>query len=298
MNTTQPPRATDLQSPSDASLPTTRLFSLAPTGGEARGEGEKRRAVRTRPNLRAPFGTVIEPARRLSSAALPLTPPSPPVGAREFAFGRRTVSRAHLALFFLSLFFCQLSRAAVPTDAEIRDAYHKSYRYEKAQNYADAIKALAPVVDAYPTAYTVNLRLGWLNYLTGGFATARKHYETAIKAAPDSIEAKLGHTLPLMAQEKWDDAAAVARQVLRIDPSNYTANLRLAYVLRLQKKFDAAEQILNGMLVLYPTDISLLTEFALIKLAKDNKPEAKRVFNDILTLDPENVTAKAQLSKL
>lgn len=194
--------------------------------------------------------------------------------------------------------FCLGLPAAPPTDAEIRDTYHKSYRYEKAQNYADAIKALSPVIDAYPTAYTVNLRLGWLNYLTGGFATARKHYETAIKTAPDSIEAKLGHTLPLMAQEKWDDAAAVARQVLRIDPSNYLANLRLTYVLRLQKKFDAAEQILNGMLVLYPTDISLLTEFALIKLAKENKPEAKRIFNDILTLDPENVTAKAQLSKL
>ena len=205
---------------------------------------------------------------------------------------------ALLALIFLSPFFCQLSPAAAPTDAEIRDAYHKSYRYEKGQNYADAIKALSPVVDAYPTAYTVNLRLGWLNYLTGGYATARKHYETAIKTAPDSIEAKLGHTLPLMAQEKWEETEALAKQVLRIDPSNYLANLRLSYVLRLQKKFEAAEQILNGMLVLYPTDLSLLTEFALIKLAKDNKPEAKRVFNDILTLDPENVTAKAQLSKL
>ena len=203
-----------------------------------------------------------------------------------------------LAFCLFTFAFCLLTHAAAPTDAEIRDAYHKSYRYEKAQNYTDAIKALAPVVDAYPTAYTVNLRLGWLNYLTGGYANARKHYETAIKTAPDSIEAKLGHTLPLMAQEKWEDAEAVAKQVLRIDPSNYLANLRLSYVLRLQKKFDAAEQILNGMLVLYPTDISLLTEFALIKLAKDNKPEAKRVFNDILTLDPENVTAKAQLSKL
>ena len=203
-----------------------------------------------------------------------------------------------LAFCLFTFAFCLDLPAAPPTDAEIRDTYHKSYRYEKAQNYADAIKALSPVIDAYPTAYTVNLRLGWLNYLTGGFATARKHYETAIKTAPDSIEAKLGHTLPLMAQEKWDDAAVVARQVLRIDPSNYLANLRLTYVLRLQKKFDAAEQILNGMLVLYPTDISLLTEFALIKLAKDNKPEAKRIFNDILTLDPENVTAKAQLSKL
>ena len=169
---------------------------------------------------------------------------------------------------------------------------------EDLQNYTDAIKVLAPIVTAYPAGYTVNLRLGWLNYLTGGYATARKHYEAAIKTAPDSIEAKLGHTLPLLAQEKWEEAEAVAKQVLRVDPSNYLANLRLAYALRLQKKLDAAEQLLGAMLVLYPTDVSLLTEFALIKLAKDNKADAKRLFNDVIVLDPENVTAKAQLSKL
>lgn len=203
-----------------------------------------------------------------------------------------------LAVCLLLSVSCLATRAAAPTDADIRDAYHKSYRYEKAQNYADAIKALAPVISAYPQAYTVNLRLGWLSYLAGSYATARGHYETAIKTAPDSLEAKLGHTLPLMAQEKWDEAEAVVRQVLRVDPANYTANLRLAYVARLQKKFSAAETVLNGMLVLYPTDISLLTELGLIKLALDNKAEAKRLFNDVVTLDPENVVAKAQLSKL
>lgn len=203
-----------------------------------------------------------------------------------------------LALCLLPFAFCLVASAAAPTDAEIREAYHRSYRYEKAQNYADAIKALAPVITAYPQAYTVNLRLGWLNYLTGSFATSRAHYQTAIKTAPDSIEAKLGHALPLLAQEKWEDVETLTKQVLRVDPANYTANLRLAYASRLQKKFDAAEAILNGTLVLYPTDISLLTELGLVKLAKDNKTEAKRLFNDVVTLDPENVTAKAQLSKL
>ena len=115
----------------------------------------------------------------------------------------RTAGR--LAFCLLPFAFCLVASAAAPTDAEIREAYHKSYRYEKAQNYSDAIKSLAPIITAFPQAYTVNLRLGWLNYLTGSFATSRTHYLAAIKAAPDSIEAKLGHTLPLVAQEKWDD---------------------------------------------------------------------------------------------
>jgi tetratricopeptide (TPR) repeat protein len=101
-----------------------------------------------------------------------------------------------------------------------------------------------------------------------------------------------------MAQERYDEAEVAAKQVLRIDPSNYLANLRLAFAYRLLKKLDAAEDLLNRMLILYPTDISLLTEYALIKVARKQNPDAKRVFNDILTLDPENVVAKAQLSKL
>jgi tetratricopeptide (TPR) repeat protein len=224
------------------------------------------------------------------------------MGAREFAsvsHGRfSTHTLRVLACCLFTFAFCLGLHAAAPTDAEIRDGYHKSYRYEKAQNYPDAIKALAPIVAAYPQGYTVNLRLGWLNYLNGGFATARAHYQAAIKTAPDSLEAKLGHTLPLLAQEKWEEVESLTKQILRVDPANYTANLRLAFVSRLQKKFEAAEAILNGMLALYPTDISLLTELGFIKLAKDNKAEAKRLFNDVVTLDPENVTAKAQLSKL
>ena len=205
-----------------------------------------------------------------------------------------------LLLFLLTTFAATVatSHAAALTELEIRDAYHKSYRYERSQSYSDAIKALSPVITAFPQGYTVNLRLGWLNYLIGSYATARTHYEAAIKTAPDSLEAKLGHTLPLMAQERYDEAEIATKQVLRIDPSNYLANLRLAFAFRMLKKLDAAEDLLNRMLILYPTDISLLTEYALIKTARNQGVDARRVFNDILTLDPENVVAKAQLSKL
>ena len=211
------------------------------------------------------------------------------------------LATAHVATTPFAAAAAQTAPAPQPaalSELDIRDAYHKSYRYERSQNYTDAIKALSPVIIAFPQAYTVNLRLGWLNYLIGSYATARTHYLTAIKTAPDSLEAKLGHTLPLLAQERYDEAEIAAKQVLRIDPSNYLANLRLAFAFRMLKKFEAAEDLLNRMLVLYPTDVSLLTEYALVKLAKNQNPDAKRIFNDILTLDPENVIAKAQLSKL
>ena len=195
-----------------------------------------------------------------------------------------------------------LALAAAPSaapglsDDEIRDAYHSSYRYEKTQNYADAIKALAPVVTTYPQGYTVNLRLGWLYYLSGNYANAKTYYQTAMKTAPASIEAKLGYTLPLLAQERYEETEMIAKQILRVDLSNYYANLRLAFVLRMQKKYDAAEEVLNRYLPLYPTEVKFLTELGLVKIARNQTEAARRIFIDVVTLDPENVTAKEYLA--
>ncbi|MEZ4765017.1 MAG: hypothetical protein R3C26_18115 [Calditrichia bacterium] len=88
------------------------------------------------------------------------------------------------------------------TDAEIRDAYYKSYNYEKIQNYSDAINTLMPVYNEFPNTYTVNLRLGWLYYLIPNYANAISHYDRSIKISPYSLEAKLGRLLPLLAQHR------------------------------------------------------------------------------------------------
>jgi tetratricopeptide (TPR) repeat protein len=203
--------------------------------------------------------------------------------------------------FILSVAFAITLAAAAPNGAvsipeeEIRDAYHKSYRYEKAQNYEDAIKAITPVIVAYPQGYTVNLRFGWLYYLSGNYANSKVYYQAAIKSAPASIEAKLGYTLPLLAQERYDETETITRQVLRIDASNYYASLRLAFSLRMQKKYDAAEEVLNRILPLYPTDVKFLAELGLVKVAQEQREAARRIFADVLTLDPENVVAKEQL---
>lgn len=161
-----------------------------------------------------------------------------------------------------------------------------------------AVRPRQPPVSEEPSGYTVNLRLGWLHYLQGGYATARSHYEQAIKVAPYSIEAKLGLMLPLLAQERYEDVERFARLVLRIAPNNYLANIRLAVALRLQDKGSQAEEIVNRMLVYFPTDVSLLNEYGLLMVTKGDSARAIRIFNDVTILDPENIVAKSQLSRL
>jgi len=178
------------------------------------------------------------------------------------------------------------------TSAEIRACYHRSYRYEKSQNYSDAVKALAVVHDQYPAAYTPNLRLAWLHYLKGNYANAEEYYLAATKAAPEAIEPKLGCLLPLLAQERYEAVEKLARQVIREDKGNYYANLRLAVALRSQDKTSQAEKTVNRMLRAYPTDVPFLAELALLKVAQDDLDAASQIFFDVLILDPENVTAK------
>jgi len=180
---------------------------------------------------------------------------------------------------------------------DIKKSYYRSYQYEKVGDYQNAIKALSFVYNEYPDSYTINLRLGWLYYLAKKYANSIFHYQKAVKVAPYSVEAKLGYTLPLLAQSRFSDVEKVCYQILSIDYYNYYGNLRLSYVLRAQKKYKVAQEITLKMLTLYPTDVGFLTELAISKYYMGEKKEAYRLFKEILILDPENLTAKEFLKK-
>ncbi len=184
------------------------------------------------------------------------------------------------------------------TYTDIKEAYHRSYIYEKSGDYADAIKALMPVYKSYPNGYTVNLRLGWLYYLAGRYADSEYHYKKALQAIPTSVEAVLGLMLPLMAQDRWSQVESLAYRILKTDYYNYYGNLRLSVALRHQNKFSMAEAVDRKMLTLYPTDVNFLNELALSLLGEGKKLYAKTIFENVLILDPENVVAREYLEKL
>ncbi|WP_456484917.1 tetratricopeptide repeat protein [Desulfurobacterium sp.] len=178
---------------------------------------------------------------------------------------------------------------------EIKIAYYKSFTYEKAGDYKDAIKALMPVYETYPKGYTVNLRLGWLYYLMGKYKNSEVHYRKAMEAIPSSVEAKLGLSLPLMAEKRWAEVESLMYKVIKTDYYNFYGNLRLAVALRNEGKAKLAEQIARKMLALYPSNVAFLTELGLDLFAQGKKKEAYATFSDVLILDPENTVAKHYL---
>ena len=202
-------------------------------------------------------------------------------------------------IFFLFLFIYLItSKSFAITFQDIKNAYYNSYKYEMAGNYKDAIRSLMIVYSNYPNGYTVNLRLGWLYYLNKNYSNSVFHYKKALQVMPYSIEAKLGLTLPLLAQGKYSSVENICYQILNQDFYNYFGNLRLVYVLRLEGKYDLAEKIINKMLYIYPTDTKFLIELGIVKFKRGKLKDAQRIFNDVLILDPENITAKSYLEKI
>ena len=207
---------------------------------------------------------------------------------------RALSSSLTLVLLFVGLLGAPGSLSGQELD--IPGDYQRSFEHERAENYQDAIRALAPVYEAYPNGYTVNLRMGWLFYLNGNFNNAVAHYEVATSAAPVALEPKLGKMLPLLAQGRWSEAEAVAYQVVSVDHYNYYGNLRLAVALRMQGKLEASYQITLKMATAYPTDVMFLVELAQVNDARGDTEEAARLFEEVLILDPENEVARRYLA--
>jgi tetratricopeptide (TPR) repeat protein len=166
-----------------------------------------------------------------------------------------------------------IAETAKMSESGIRECYYKSYRYEKARNYNDAIKSLLLVQQDFPNGYTVNLRLGWLNYLAANFAGAQAYYRAAIKLLPASIEPKLGMLLTLQAQGRYVQMESLARQVLEKDAFNFYGTLRLSAALRMQKKYALAMEGLSRLRSMYPADPQLFAEESELLKAQGKKAQ-------------------------
>jgi tetratricopeptide (TPR) repeat protein len=178
---------------------------------------------------------------------------------------------------------------------QIYEYYNKSYGYEKAGNYIDAIKAIQLVYEKYPNTYTINSRLGSLYRLNGKFRNSIEHYRKALKVIPASISAKLGLQYTYLLSEDYDMVLMLGYQIISVDYYNYYANYRIAYSLSQDGKLDMSETIINKMLAIYPSDVLFLTELGLLQLKQKKPTIAKTTLLNVLILDPENVRAKSSL---
>ena len=171
----------------------------------------------------------------------------------------------------------------------IQDAFSSSYTLEKAGEYSKAIDAVKKVYAE--SSYEINLRLGWLTYMSGQFTEALTYYQKAIALMPYSIEAKLGYIYPAVALGNWDQVITQYKDILKIDPKNSTVNYRMGLIYYGKEDYTTAYKYFEQVINLYPFDYSGMLYFAWTNFKLGKTREAKVLFNKVLMNTPNDKSA-------
>ena len=196
-------------------------------------------------------------------------------------------------IFIFTILFAAflLPTLSMGSNESIPKIYQQSYEEEAKGKYQEAILVLTRASQNGDNSYLYYLRLGWLQYLAGRHVDSVNSYRKAVIVSKDSIEAKLGLMLPLMAQGKWSDAEKVGKEIVSVDMFSYSVNSRLAYIYYNLKQYKEAEAYYRKVLLYYPGDIEMQAGLAWSLLKQDKKEMAGKVFDEILRYVPNHVSA-------
>jgi tetratricopeptide (TPR) repeat protein len=174
-------------------------------------------------------------------------------------------------------------------------AFSKSYSFEYDNQYT---KAISSIVDLHSDTYQINLRLGWLYYLSKDYTKSEQYYKKAITQEKTSIEARFGLVLPMSAVANWNAILSTYLEIIKLDPNNSIANYRIASIYNARKDYLNSNLYVVKVLKLYPFDFdsNLLYSKNLIALGKN--ADAKKHLNMALEYNPQSEEAKTLSKKL
>jgi tetratricopeptide (TPR) repeat protein len=206
-------------------------------------------------------------------------------------FWEQTVRLIHFLVKWACVSALSLALPAMAQTSPIEAAWRDSYALEAAGKYAAAASALDAVPASSPDHDFVLMRRGWLNYLQGRHNDAIRDYNLALNANPRSLEAMLGATLPLMAQQRWREAGAMARKVIAVSPWDYTAHVRLMVCEEGEKRWQDLAQHAAEFSARFPSDATGLVYLARAEAWLGNVRRAQLAYQRVLARLPTHVEA-------
>jgi tetratricopeptide (TPR) repeat protein len=204
------------------------------------------------------------------------------------------MQKVYTILFFavaVFLLYFGTKALTIPKDEKIT-VFNASLADEGNGNYTEAVNKMMKIYDKHKDNYMMNLRLGWLNYLRESYDQSKKFYRSALNISDEkSIEAYLGLTLPLAALEEWDEVRNTYSRILKLDPENYTANLRLGQIHLNNADYKNARNYLERAFNAYPGDYELNLSLGWTYYYLGINKRAKELFTTALMLSPDDVSA-------
>ncbi len=171
----------------------------------------------------------------------------------------------------------------------LQNAFSQSYAFEADKEYSKAINELKQVYNE--DSYGINLRLGWLFYLSAEYTESLTFYEQAIQLKPYSVEAKFGYTYPLSVLGNWSQVKTQYLNILEIDPMNSVANYQLGLMYYNIEDYSNAFKHFEKVVNQYPIDYDGTHMFAWTHYRLGKLREAEVLFKKALLIRPGDVSA-------
>jgi tetratricopeptide (TPR) repeat protein len=178
------------------------------------------------------------------------------------------------------------------------DIWSDSYELEYAAQYKSAAELFDPLLKQEPGNEFARLRRAWLHYLAGSYNSSQSDYKKALQANPESLDATIGMTLPLLAQQRWKEATLYARQALHVAPWNYYAHLRLLVAEEGQQQWKTLLEHAQNLHRRYPSDATVLVYQARAQLWLGDRKAARNSYQQVLQRIPGHVEAQNYLESL
>jgi len=207
------------------------------------------------------------------------------------------MKRWNVALIAVTTIFSLSTEAIAQTTlAQTEGPYVASYRLEAERRFEAAAASVQLLADSGDDF--AKMRVAWLAYQSGTYNASVNGYLQVLQRNPAAIEARLGLLLPLMAQERWEDAAAQAQIILSQSAWDYTAHIRLMVCEEALKRWEALEAHAAAVSKAYPSDVSALVYLARARIWRKNTAGAREAYAMVLARSPAHQEALAYLKSL
>lgn len=201
-----------------------------------------------------------------------------------------------LLFLLLVIFATNVLYGSPPNQEEKLKAFQSSITEESIGNYDKAIELIKPIYDQEPNDYLANIRLGWLYYLSKKNDLATKHYKEAVRISGNSIESLLGLTYPYSAIDNWEEIKNIYKQIIDIDPLNYTANLNIGKIYYNSADYLNAKKIFEKLADIYPSDYETNLYLGWTYYSLGSNSKAYDYFVMALIANPSAASAKEGLN--
>ncbi|MDX8394465.1 MAG: tetratricopeptide repeat protein [Mariprofundales bacterium] len=175
--------------------------------------------------------------------------------------------------------------------AQIDKHWATSYALEANGQYEQAAALMVSEMEHGEASELALLRYGWLNYLQGNYNDSARAYNRALARNNRSIDARLGMTLPLLAQKRWQEARRHLNQIVSMSPYHYTAHVRLMICEEGLRQWETLQNHAKKLSAAYPSDPTIIIYLARSYAWQGNKIQAKKAYQRVLLRDTTNLEA-------